>query len=162
MVLGAVLALAGVATAATLYLTRDRYPDLTFDSLRELSRPSAGAERPVAMWTAVLDDRAYLAFPLPDDRLEVVAVDAGDGHQLWRKQTDVRADDWEGIIAVPGAVAVLADAPGDSTPRPLASSTGVTASSAGSAYCVVTTTSTSPTTRRCWWTGPRTHWSACA
>ncbi|MEU8392905.1 PQQ-binding-like beta-propeller repeat protein, partial [Micromonospora sp. NPDC048843] len=120
VVLGAVLALVGVATAATLYLTRDRYPDLTFDSLRELSRPSAGAERPVAMWTAVLDDRAYLAFPLPDDRLEVVAVDAGNGHQLWRKQTDVRADDWEAIIAVPGAVAVLADAPGDSTPRPLA------------------------------------------
>ncbi|SCE91378.1 hsp70 family protein [Micromonospora saelicesensis] len=120
VVLGAVLALAGVATAATLYLTRDRYPDLKFDSLRELSRPSAGAERPVDMWTAVLDDRAYLAFPLPDDRLEVVAVDASTGDTLWRKQTDVRADDWEAIIAIPGGVAVLADAPGDSTPRPLA------------------------------------------
>ncbi|MEW1590044.1 Hsp70 family protein, partial [Micromonospora vinacea] len=106
VVLGAVLALAGVATAATLYLTRDRYPDLEFSSLSELSRPSAGAERPVDMWTAVLDDRAYLAFPLPDDRLEVVAVDAGDGREVWRKQTDVRADDWEAIIAVPGAVAV--------------------------------------------------------
>ncbi|WP_433308217.1 Hsp70 family protein [Micromonospora sp. CA-269861] len=120
VVLGAVLALAGVATAATLYLTRDRYPDLEFTLLRELSRPSAGAERPVDMWTAVLDDRAYLAFPLPDDRLEVVAVDAGNGRELWREQTDVRANDWETIIAVPGAVAVLADAPGDSTPRPLA------------------------------------------
>ncbi|RAO39171.1 Chaperone protein HscA like protein [Micromonospora saelicesensis] len=120
VVLGAVLALAGVATAATLYLTRDRYPDLKFDSLRELSRPSAGAARPADMWTAVLDDRAYLAFPLPDDRLEVVAVDASTGDQLWRKQTDVRADDWEAIIAVPGGVAVLADAPGDSTPRPFA------------------------------------------
>ncbi|MEU8157278.1 Hsp70 family protein [Micromonospora sp. NPDC048986] len=120
VVLGAVLALGGVATAATLYLTRDRYPDLEFASLRELSRLSAGAERPVGMWTAVLDDRAYLAFPLPDDRLEVVAVDAGNGREVWREQTDVRADDWEAIIAVPGAVAVLADAPGDSTPRPLA------------------------------------------
>ncbi|MFI6243741.1 Hsp70 family protein [Micromonospora sp. NPDC050795] len=120
VVLGAVLALAGVATAATLYLTRDRYPDLEFASLRELSRLSAGTERPLDMWTAVLDDRAYLAFALPDDRLEVVAVDAGNGRELWREQTDVRADDWEAIIAVPGAVAVLADAPGDSTPRPLA------------------------------------------
>ncbi|MER7590796.1 Hsp70 family protein [Micromonospora sp. NPDC127501] len=119
VVLGAVLALAGVATAATLYLTRDRYPDLEFAALRELSRLSAGPERPADMWTAVLDDRAYLAFPLPDDRLEVVAVDAGNGRELWREQTDVRADDWEAIIAVPGAVAVLADAPGDS-PRPLA------------------------------------------
>ena len=120
VVLGAVLALAGVATAATLYVTRDRYPDLKFDSLRELNRVSAGAERPVGMWTAVLDDRAYLAFPLPDDRLEVVAVDASTGDPLWRRPTDVRADDWEGIIAVPGAVAVLADAPGSSAARPLA------------------------------------------
>ncbi|WP_030491434.1 hsp70 family protein [Micromonospora chokoriensis] len=120
VVLGAVLALVGVATATTLYLTRDRYPDLEFGTLRELSRPSAGAERPTGMWTAVLDDRAYLAFPLPDDRLEVVAVDAVNGRELWRKQTDVRADDWDAIIAVPGAVAVLADASGDSTPRPLA------------------------------------------
>ncbi|MGC4866417.1 Hsp70 family protein [Micromonospora sp. DT53] len=120
VVLGAVLALVGVATAAALYLTWDRYPDLAFDSLRELSRPPAGAERPVGMWTAVLDDRAYLAFPLPDDRLEVVAVDAVSGDELWRRPTDVRADDWEAIIAVPGAVVVLADAPADSTLRPLA------------------------------------------
>ncbi|MFG1914574.1 Hsp70 family protein [Micromonospora sp. NPDC048898] len=120
VVLGAVLALLGVGTAATLYLTRDRYPDLEFASLRELSRPKAGGERPAGMWTAVLGDRAYLGFPLPDDRLEVVAVDTGTGDELWRRATDARADDWEAIIAVPGAVAVLADAPGDNTPRPLA------------------------------------------
>ncbi|MGC4746033.1 Hsp70 family protein [Micromonospora sp. DT201] len=120
VVLGAVLALVGVATAATLYFTRDRYPDLEFRSLQELSRPSAGGERPAEMWTAVLGDRAYLGYPLPDDRLEVVAVDAGTGDELWREATDVRADDWESIIAVPGAVAVLADAPGDTTLRPLA------------------------------------------
>ncbi|MEU7923998.1 Hsp70 family protein [Micromonospora sp. NPDC049107] len=120
VVLGAVLALAGVATAATLYLLRDRYPDLEFGPLRELSRPSAGAERPSGMWTAVLGDRAYLGYPLPDDRLEVVAVDTGTGDELWRRQTGVTADDWTGLVAVPGAVAVLADAPGDSTPRELA------------------------------------------
>ncbi|MFF4874736.1 Hsp70 family protein [Micromonospora sp. NPDC000668] len=120
VVLGAVLALAGVATAATLYLTRDRYPDLEFRALSELSRPAAGAERPAGMWTAVLGDRAYLGYPLPDDRLEVVAVDTATGDELWREPTDVTADDWEGLVAVPGAVAVLADAPGDSTPRALA------------------------------------------
>ncbi|MEH1165193.1 Hsp70 family protein [Micromonospora sp. CPCC 205539] len=120
VVLAAVLALAGVVTATTLYLTRDRYPDLEF-ALRELRpRPAAGAERPTGMWTAVLDDRAYLGYPLPDDRLEVIAVDAGTGAQLWRKPTSVTANDWTGLIAVPGAVAVLADAPGDSTPRQLA------------------------------------------
>ncbi|MET8282252.1 Hsp70 family protein [Micromonospora sp. NPDC005174] len=120
VVLGAVLALAGVATAATLYLLRDRYPDLEFGPLREVSRPSAGVERPTDMWTAVLGDRAYLGFGLPDDRLEVVAVDTGTGDELWRRQTDVTSDDWAGLVAVPGAVAVLADAPGDSTPRELA------------------------------------------
>ncbi|TNH26024.1 Hsp70 family protein [Micromonospora orduensis] len=120
MVPVAVLALAAVATATTLYLTRDRYPDLEFGPLRELSRPAAGSERPDAMWTAVLGDRAYLGYPLPDDRLEVVAVDAGTGDELWRRATDVTADDWRALIALPGAVAVLADAPGDSTPRPLA------------------------------------------
>ncbi|MGC4782482.1 Hsp70 family protein [Micromonospora zamorensis] len=120
VVLGAVLALVGVGAAATIYLTRDRYPDLEFGSLRELSRPKAGTERPAGMWTAMLGDRAYLGFPLPDDRLEVVAVDTATGDELWREQTDARADDWEAIIAVPGAVAVLADASGDSTPRPLA------------------------------------------
>ncbi|MEV4822179.1 Hsp70 family protein [Micromonospora sp. NPDC049274] len=120
VVLAAVLALAGMATAATLYLLRDRYPDLEFASLRELSRPPAGAERPSDMWTAVLDDRAYLGYPLPDDRLEVVAVDTTTGDELWRRQTDVTADDWSGLVAVPGAVAVVADAPVDSTPRELA------------------------------------------
>ncbi|MGC4770074.1 Hsp70 family protein [Micromonospora sp. DT44] len=120
VVLGAVLALAGVATAATLYLLRDRYPDLEFGPLRELSRPSAGAARPSGMWTAVLGDRAYLGYPLPDDRLELVAVDTGTGDELWRRQTGVTADDWTGLVAVPGAVVVLADAPGDSTPRELA------------------------------------------
>ncbi|MFI5924759.1 Hsp70 family protein [Micromonospora sp. NPDC051543] len=120
VVLGAVLALAGVATAATLYLLRDRYPDLEFGPLRELSRPSAGTARPTDTWTAVLGDRAYLGYPLPDDRLEVIAVDTGTGDELWRRQTGVTADDWAGLVAVPGAVVVLADAPGDSTPRELA------------------------------------------
>ncbi|MEU5903463.1 Hsp70 family protein [Micromonospora sp. NPDC047467] len=120
VVLGAVLALAGVATAATLYLTRDRYPDLEFGSLREVARHQAGAERPRGMWTAVLGDRAYLGYPLPDNRLEVVAVDTGTGDQLWRKPTGVTADSWTGLVAVPGAVAVLANASGSSTPRALA------------------------------------------
>ncbi|MEV7327806.1 Hsp70 family protein [Micromonospora sp. NPDC093244] len=120
MVPAAVLALAAVVTATTLYLTRDRYPGLEFGPLRELSRPAAGSERPDAMWTAVLGDRAYLGHPLPDDRLEVVAVDAGTGDELWRRATDVTAGDWKALVALPGAVAVLADAPGDSTPRPLA------------------------------------------
>ncbi|RKF29083.1 Hsp70 family protein [Micromonospora globbae] len=115
--LGAVVALAGVTTAAVLYLTRDRYPGLEFDSLTEVERPAAGDERPSGMWTAVLRDRAYLAFPGADRRLVVTAVEAGTGKRLWREPTGVTAADWDRLVAVPGAVVAFADAPGTSTPR---------------------------------------------
>ncbi|PZF87352.1 Hsp70 family protein [Micromonospora deserti] len=118
--LGAVLALAGVTTAAALYLTRDRYPALEFQSaVTEITRVGAGHDRPTAMFTAVLGDRAYLGYPLADERLEVVAVDADTGGELWRGRTGSPARRWAGIVALPGAVAVLADATGDDAPREL-------------------------------------------
>ncbi|MEV1328137.1 hsp70 family protein [Micromonospora costi] len=117
IVLGAVVALAGVTTAAVLYLTRDRYPGLDFHPLAVVTRPTAGDERPPGMWTAVLGDRAYLAYRRADRRLEVAAIDTGSGDELWRKQTGTAADDWERLLAVPGAVVAYADAPGTSTPR---------------------------------------------
>ncbi|MFJ6200017.1 Hsp70 family protein [Micromonospora sp. NPDC092111] len=115
--LGAGLALVGVVTAAALWFTRDRYPALEFHTLVEVARPPAGAERPTAMFTAVLGDRGYLAYQLPDDRLEVVAVDAGTGKQVWRSTVAAGAQRWAGIRAVPGAVLAVADAAGDSNPR---------------------------------------------
>ncbi|MEV4666052.1 Hsp70 family protein [Micromonospora echinofusca] len=117
--LAAVLALAGVATAAVLYLTRDRYPALEFRTVDQLTRVPAGTERPADMFTAVLGDRAYLGYPLGDGRLEVVAVDAGTGAVKWRRQTAATSERWERIVALPGAVAVFADAIGDDTPRDL-------------------------------------------
>ncbi|MFG3708008.1 Hsp70 family protein [Micromonospora sp. NPDC047670] len=117
---GAVAALAGVVTAAVLYLTRDRYPALEFrTSFGEPTRVAAGAERPAAMFTALLGDRAYLAHPLDDGRLEVVAVDADTGRVKWRRQTTVSAERWKGIVALPDRVALFADAIGDDTPRDL-------------------------------------------
>ncbi|MER7441355.1 Hsp70 family protein [Micromonospora avicenniae] len=115
--LGAVVALAGVATAALLYLTRDRYPGLDFHTLQEVNRVAAGDERSVGLWTAVLGDRAYLAYRRTDGQLEVVAVEAGTGAELWRKTTGVAADDWEQIVAVPGAVVAYPSEPATSTPR---------------------------------------------
>ncbi|MGN9769186.1 Hsp70 family protein [Micromonospora sp. SD12] len=117
--LAAVLALAGVATAAVLYLTRDRYPALEFRTVDLVARVPAGTERPTDMFTAVLGDRAYLGYPLDDGRLEVVAIDAGTGAVKWRRQTAASSERWERIVALPGAVAVVADAIGDDTPRDL-------------------------------------------
>ncbi|MFF4808041.1 Hsp70 family protein [Micromonospora chersina] len=116
---GAVVALAGVATATVLYLTRDRHPELDFEAFGKPVRVVAGAERPVAMFTAVAGDRAYLAYPREDDRLAVVAVEAGTGKELWRGESATTADQWAGVVALPGAVALLADAAGSSTPRQL-------------------------------------------
>ncbi|MGW4154173.1 Hsp70 family protein [Micromonospora chersina] len=116
---GAVAALAGVATATVLYLTRDRHPELDFEAFGKPVRVAAGGERPVEMFTAVAGDRAYLAYPREDDRLAVVAVDAGTGKEVWRRESATTADQWAGVVALPGAVALLADAAGSSTPRQL-------------------------------------------
>ncbi|MEU7617119.1 Hsp70 family protein [Micromonospora rifamycinica] len=115
--LGAGLALAGVLGAAALWFTRDRYPALDFHILTEVARPAADGDRPTAMFTAVVDERAYLAYQLPDDRLTVVAVDAGTGKAAWRNTIAAGAQRWTGVRAVPGAVLAVADAAGDSTPR---------------------------------------------
>ncbi|MDZ5445802.1 PQQ-binding-like beta-propeller repeat protein [Micromonospora sp. 4G57] len=117
--IGAVAALAGVATAAVLYLTRDRHPELDFQAFDKGTRIPAGADRPSDMFTATLGDRAYLAYPRDDDRLEVVAVDAGTGKELWRRQSAAPAEQWDRIVALPDAVALVADAAGTSTPREL-------------------------------------------
>ncbi|MEU2615715.1 Hsp70 family protein [Micromonospora sp. NPDC007271] len=117
--LAALAALAGVTTAAVLYLTRDRHPELDFAPLGKGFRVAAGAERPSDMFTAVAGDRVYLAYPRDDRRLAVVAVEAATGRELWHRESTDPADRWQGLVALPGAVALLADAAGSSTPRQL-------------------------------------------
>jgi hypothetical protein len=116
--LAAVVALVGVTVGAVLYLTRDPYPDLEFQSVTEVARIGAGEDRPAYAFTSTLGDRAYLAYTRQDDRLEVVAVDAGTGRQVWRRETPKAADRWKRIVALPAGVAVLPDGSGDS-PRDL-------------------------------------------
>ncbi|MFF3855140.1 Hsp70 family protein [Micromonospora sp. NPDC002575] len=115
----AVLALAGVGVGATLWFTRDRYPGLEFQNLTVVARVPAGEDRPVETFTALLGDVGYAAYPLPDDRLEIVAVDAGTGRTRWRKQTTQAAQQWDALVAVPGAVAALSDPIGVDAPREL-------------------------------------------
>ncbi|WP_405099847.1 Hsp70 family protein [Micromonospora sp. NBC_01412] len=116
----AVLALAGVAGGVALWYTRDRYPGLEFQkNLTEVKRVTAGTDRPAEIFTALLGDTGYAAYPLPDDRLEIVAVDAETGRERWRRQTTQVSQRWEGIRAVPGAVAAFSDPIGAETPGEL-------------------------------------------
>ncbi|MCW3838694.1 PQQ-like beta-propeller repeat protein [Micromonospora yasonensis] len=101
------------------WVLRDRHPALDFHNPKEIATEVAGDERPSEMFTAVLADRAYLAYPLPDGRLQVIARDAATGDRLWGKPTRATAERWAGIRALPDGVAVLADASGGSTPRDL-------------------------------------------
>ncbi|MFR9780920.1 Hsp70 family protein [Micromonospora sp. MS34] len=117
--LGAGLVVAAVVAATLLWVFRDRHPPLDFHTPKLVALVSTGDERPGEMFTATLADRAYLAYPLPDDHLKVVAVDTTTGKELWQRPTRVTAERWAGIRALPGGVAVFADASGDSTPRPL-------------------------------------------
>ncbi|SCF06873.1 Hsp70 family protein [Micromonospora mirobrigensis] len=106
--LGAVLALAGVVGAGVLYwLNRDPYPPLRFRNLNEIARTEAAATRPTGMFTAMFDDRAYLAQQLDDDRLDVRAVRAGTGDELWRVRSSVGARQWASIQAVPGGLLLV-------------------------------------------------------
>ncbi|MEV0427581.1 Hsp70 family protein [Micromonospora sp. NPDC050495] len=117
--LGAVAALAGVATAALLYLTRDRHPELDFQGFGKGTRFAGATERPAEMFTALAGGRAYLAYPREDKRLAVVAVDVGTGKELWRRESATTTDRWAGLVALPGAVAVVADSAGGSDSRQL-------------------------------------------
>lgn len=106
------LAIVGAGGGIGWWLTRDSYPALEFQNLAEIRRVKAGEERLPEAFTALLGDVGYVAYPLPDDRLEIVAVNADDGTERWRARTSRPARRWERIVAVPGAVAVLADASG--------------------------------------------------
>ncbi|TDC66414.1 hypothetical protein E1258_02935 [Micromonospora sp. KC207] len=115
----AVLALAGVGVGAALWFTRDRYPALEFRNLAEIERVPAGEDRPVETFTALLGNVGYAAYPLPDDRLEIVSVDAETGAVRWRKQTTQAAQRWDGLVALPGAVAAFSDPIGADASREL-------------------------------------------
>ncbi|MEV0156647.1 Hsp70 family protein [Micromonospora sp. NPDC050686] len=106
--LGAALALTGVAVPAGLYwLNRDPYPALRFGNVSEIARTPPAEKRATRMFTALLEGRAYLAEQLDDDRLDVRAVRATTGDELWRMQTSARTRQWASIQAVPGGLLLV-------------------------------------------------------
>ncbi|WBC17528.1 Hsp70 family protein [Micromonospora sp. WMMA1998] len=117
--LGAGVVVVGVVAATLLWVFRDRHPALDFHAPELVGAVGVGDERPGEMFTATVADRAYLAWSGPDDRLTVRAVDTATGKKIWEQQTGVAADRWAGIRALPDGVAVLAEASGSATPRPL-------------------------------------------
>lgn len=113
----AALALVVAAVFLISYLVRDDYPRLNFRTFSEIGSVSVGEERPSYVHTAVLGDRAYVAYEREDQRLEVVAARASTAKQAWRIQTSSTSQRWSGLTALPDALVVFADAISDSTPR---------------------------------------------
>jgi hypothetical protein len=107
---GAVLALAGVVTAAVLYLNRDGYSDIAFDNFRDVGAGiPLGAERPYYSWTGLTGDRAYVAYQREDKRLEVIAAKASTASREWQVTTEVAADRWDRVTALPRGLVLLTD-----------------------------------------------------
>ncbi|RKR88924.1 putative pyrroloquinoline-quinone binding quinoprotein [Micromonospora pisi] len=116
----AVLALVGVVAAAVLYLNRGGYDDVAFDNFRDLGGGIPfEEENPYYTYTALVGDRAYLAYEREDKRLEVIAAKASTGTRAWQVKSDGTAERWAGIAAVPNGLVLLADATGRADPREL-------------------------------------------
>ncbi|MET7470048.1 Hsp70 family protein [Micromonospora sp. NPDC005686] len=117
--LGAGLVVVAVAASVLLWVFRDRHPALDFHTADLVRTVAAGDTRPDQMFTATLEDRAYLARSLPDGHLHVTAVEASTGKAVWERRTDATAQRWAGVRALPEGLLVLGDDTG-SGPRVLA------------------------------------------
>ncbi|MFI6760590.1 Hsp70 family protein [Micromonospora sp. NPDC050417] len=116
----AVLALVGVVAAAVFYLNRGGYDDVAFDNFRDLGGGIPFEEEdPYYTYTALVGDRAYLAYERKDKRLEVIAAKASTGTRAWQVKTEGTAERWAGIAAVPNGLVLLADATGRADAREL-------------------------------------------
>ncbi|MEE3918272.1 hypothetical protein V2I01_05415 [Micromonospora sp. BRA006-A] len=150
-----------VAASVLLWVFRDRHPALDFHTAELVKTVAAGDTRPDQMFTATLEERAYLVRSLPDGHLDVTAVEAATGKTVWEKRTDAAAQRWAGIRALPDGLLVLGDATGSDTPACSRCSTRTPAISAGGPTSAATTPCTSGRTRSSGWTAPANAWSGC-
>ncbi|MGW0431966.1 Hsp70 family protein [Micromonospora sp. NPDC003197] len=117
---GAALALVGVVAAAVLYFTRNSYAEIAFQPFSEIGAVQTGDEQPTRMSTALVGDRAYLAYERDDDRLQVIATEVGSAKELWKYETSSTANQWVGIYAVRDkGIGILAAESSDKKPRDL-------------------------------------------
>ncbi|ROO51599.1 putative pyrroloquinoline-quinone binding quinoprotein [Micromonospora sp. Llam0] len=116
---GAVLALTAVVAATVVYLLRDPAWPIEFRDFTQVGSEITVDEDADALYTQLVDGRAYGGFVHDDGRLGVVAIDPGSGEKRWEAATEARADRWSGLLATPAALVAVADA-SSSTRRPIA------------------------------------------
>ncbi|GAB3967859.1 Hsp70 family protein [Plantactinospora veratri] len=112
----ALVALLGVVAATLLYLTRDPYPGLDFASFQEVGRIATREENPSALFTATAGERAYAGYQRTDRRLDIAVLTAGSAKVERWITTDVGAERWDWIRALPDVLLVKAEVIGSSTP----------------------------------------------
>ncbi len=107
----AVVVVVGVgATLAVIFWPG--YRALDYRSLDASPPVVVAPEVPVTIGfndAAVIGDRAYFAGVSDDGELGVVAADANSGKRLWGSRAAGRAERWERMVALPGAVVVFTD-----------------------------------------------------
>ncbi|WP_422772141.1 Hsp70 family protein [Plantactinospora sp. WMMC1484] len=114
---GALLALVGVVVTALLYLNREPYPGIDFAPFTEVDRIAIREENPSALFTATAGKRAYVAYQRADQRLEIAVLTAGSAKVERWFTTEVAAERWAWIKALPEVLLVRADAITTSAPR---------------------------------------------
>ncbi|AVT36362.1 Hsp70 family protein [Plantactinospora sp. BB1] len=113
---GALVALVGVVVATLLYLTRDPYPGLDFASFREVDRIATREENPSALFTATAGERAYAGYQRTDRRLDIAVLTAESAKVERWITTEVGAERWDWIKALPDVLLVKAKVIGSGTP----------------------------------------------
>ncbi|MEJ3743066.1 PQQ-binding-like beta-propeller repeat protein [Actinomycetes bacterium KLBMP 9797] len=100
----AVVALVGIVTAATLYITRDGYPAIDFESpVADLYQVDI-EEEPTYAWTGFHGDHAYLAYATEDDHLEIIAIDPPATKPRWIQKSSATSERWGWITPLPDAL----------------------------------------------------------
>jgi outer membrane protein assembly factor BamB len=105
-----VVVLGAGATLAVIFWPG--YPALDYRPLTESKQVSLDPAVPVGFTfsdTAMIGNRVYFASASDQGLLGVVAADADTGKEVWKNTNAGSAERWDGMVALPTAVAVFTD-----------------------------------------------------